>query len=54
VRLGEPWSGPFLSELHSFNGSEQGVDDQVDGLVSANDAALQSGFAPHAFGKMRI
>jgi phage terminase large subunit-like protein len=54
VRLGEPWSGPFLSEMHSFNGSEAGVDDQVDALVSANDAALQSGFAPKAFGKMRI
>lgn len=38
VMLGQPWTGIFLGELHSFNGGEIGIDDQVDALVSAHDA----------------
>jgi len=38
VRLGEPWSGIYLGEMHSYSGGENGVDDQVDATVSAYDA----------------
>lgn len=38
VRMGQPWSGPFVAECHAFDGSDKGVDDQVDALVAAHDA----------------
>lgn len=38
----QPWSGPYLAEMHSFNGSDTGVDDQVDATVSAYDAAMMN------------
>lgn len=38
TRVGEPWTGPFLAELHAFDGSETNVDDQTDALVAAHDA----------------
>ncbi len=54
VRLGEPWTGEYLAEMHSFSGSEIGVDDQVDGTVAAWDASQGTGFVSKTFGKPRI
>ena len=42
VVLGQPWSGPYLTEMHSFGGGEVGVDDQVDATVSGYDAAMMN------------
>lgn len=40
VRMGQPWTGPYLAEVHAFDGSEGGVDDQVDATVSMHDAMM--------------
>jgi phage terminase large subunit-like protein len=45
IRFGQPWTGPLLHELHSFDGRETGVDDQADALVALHDAAMSSKLA---------
>jgi hypothetical protein len=40
TRFGRPWTGPFLAEMHAFDGREDGVDDQADALVAAHDAQM--------------
>jgi phage terminase large subunit-like protein len=40
VRLGQPFTGVYLGEMHAFNGSETGVDDQVDATVAGYDGAM--------------
>jgi phage terminase large subunit-like protein len=54
VRLGELWTGPYLSEMHSFSGNEVQVDDQVDATVAAYDASQGSAFVAKTFGRPRI
>lgn len=38
VLLGKPWSGTYVAEMHAFDGSETGVDDQADATVAMHDA----------------
>ena len=33
---------PLIAEAHTFDGSETGVDDQIDGLVAMHDALMMN------------
>jgi hypothetical protein len=41
VKFRQVWTPTLLAELHAFDGSETGVDDQTDGLVSLYDGMIQ-------------
>jgi phage terminase large subunit-like protein len=45
VKFHQVWTGPYLNEMHSFDGSETGVDDQVDATVALHDAAMMGRMA---------
>jgi phage terminase large subunit-like protein len=40
VKFRQPWTGVYLNEMHSFDGSEVGVDDQADATVALHDACM--------------
>ena len=40
VRRGQPWTGPLIAECHAFDGRDDDIDDQVDGLVAMHDALM--------------
>lgn len=40
VRRGESWTGPLIAECHAFDGRDDDIDDQVDGMVAMHDALM--------------
>jgi hypothetical protein len=38
VRRGQPWTGPFIAEMHAFDGRDDDIDDQTDAAVAMHDA----------------
>lgn len=42
VKRGQSWTGPLIAECHAFDGRDDDVDDQVDGLVAMHDALMIS------------
>jgi hypothetical protein len=42
IRRGQSWTGPLIAEVHAFDGREDDIDDQVDGLVAMHDALMAS------------
>ena len=50
VKLRDPWTAQFLAEHHGFDGSEVGVDDQVDAATALYDGAM-AGVSMLGFGQ---
>lgn len=42
VKRAQPWTGPFIAELHAFDGRDDDIDDQTDAAVAMHDALMAS------------